>query len=415
LVVDPTKLTGDTYNVKFKVDTTSGNTLWYLSDVTKGTKLIDNQSNQTGDESYLQVDGLSVKVIGPPPGVKDYAVIGTRNLTWAGGEGFALEGFNGAIGWGGGWWTQVFAAGSDVTADKVHNISIHEAATDANGVFNASDTLVSYGYRYLRGATAAAAKPEFAPFIIHATAGYAWQAYEKNVPLAVYDDETHTRLAVGFMENNQPGGTVDGRYWPPLTGASNTDAGGPREWFWVFNTPYTGATENPALEKDILNNVLPIMYFITWDRRDALGWTTSQGLQVLANHVNSVYHTFTFTATKPTVTDQALATKDVGNVNVFPNPYLGFNSQESNKYNRFVTFTHLPAKATIRIFNLAGVLMRTIIKNDQLQTIQWDLKNESGFPASAGMYVVYIDMPDLGVTKTLKLGIIPEQQYIDRW
>ena len=31
------------------------------------------------------------------------------------------------------------------------------------------------------------------------------------------------------------------------------------------------------------------------------------------------------------------------------------------------------------------------------------------------MYVVYINMPDLGSTKTLKLGIIPEQQYIDRW
>jgi hypothetical protein len=54
-------------------------------------------------------------------------------------------------------------------------------------------------------------------------------------------------------------------------------------------------------------------------------------------------------------------------------------------------------------------------KNSTDQFLQWDLKNESGFPIAAGMYIVYIDMPELGTTKILKLGVIPEQQYIDRW
>ena len=111
-----------------------------------------------------------------------------------------------------------------------------------------------------------------------------------------------------------------------------------------------------------------------------------------------------------------LAKGDVKMINVFPNPYIGFNPQETNRYARFVTFNHLPANANIRIFNLAGVLVRTIVKKDpKTQFATWDLNNESGFPVSAGMYVVYIDMPDLGVTKTLKLGIIPEQQYLDRY
>jgi hypothetical protein len=47
--------------------------------------------------------------------------------------------------------------------------------------------------------------------------------------------------------------------------------------------------------------------------------------------------------------------------------------------------------------------------------IQWDLNNTNGFPVAAGIYIAYIDMPDLGVTKTLKLGVIPEQQYLDRY
>jgi len=122
-----------------------------------------------------------------------------------------------------------------------------------------------------------------------------------------------------------------------------------------------------------------------------------------------------FTFTSPTTAQTLDASKaDVTKVNVFPNPYIGFNPQERDKYNRFVTFSHLPVSATIRIFNLAGVLVRTLAKNSSSQFLQWDLKNESGFPVAAGMYLVYVDMGNLG-TKTLKLGVIPEQQYIDRW
>ena len=36
-------------------------------------------------------------------------------------------------------------------------------------------------------------------------------------------------------------------------------------------------------------------------------------------------------------------------------PYYGVNTEEINKYNRFVTFSHLPQEALIRIYNLAGV------------------------------------------------------------
>jgi len=31
------------------------------------------------------------------------------------------------------------------------------------------------------------------------------------------------------------------------------------------------------------------------------------------------------------------------------------------------------------------------------------------------MYIIYIDMPDLGTTKTLKLAVIPETQFLDRY
>jgi hypothetical protein len=136
--------------------------------------------------------------------------------------------------------------------------------------------------------------------------------------------------------------------------------------------------------------------------------------RIISTKPNSTSDSFTITAA-PADQSSTVAQADADRVNVFPNPYLGFNPQEVNKYERFVTFTHLPNTATLRIFNLAGVPVRTLQKSDASQFFTWDLKNESGFPVGAGMYIVYIDMPDVGKTKTLKLGIIPEQQYLDKW
>jgi hypothetical protein len=110
-----------------------------------------------------------------------------------------------------------------------------------------------------------------------------------------------------------------------------------------------------------------------------------------------------------------LAKTQVDKINVFPNPYYGVNTEELNKYNKFVTFSHLPEKATIRIFNLAGVHVRTLNKEDIDQFLRWDLANSAGLPVASGLYLAYIDLPDLGETKILKIAVIQEQQILDRF
>ena len=267
-----------------------------------------------------------------------------------------------------------------------------------------------------------AAKPEFAPWIVSATAGYAFQEFNWSVPFAAYDIEANPprRLAVGHLENNVAGGLVDGKYWPLVNGTypagiTNVAAGGPREWFFIFDVNYS-TTQDPALAKDILNNTVAMMWMGTVSRRSAApNFAQGNTFTIIAAHINTVNNTFAWTAPAPTVGDQALAANDVEMVNVYPNPYVGYNPQEVNKYERFVTFTHLPTNATLRVFNLAGVLVRTLKKEGGGQFFEWDLQNEDGFPVAAGMYIVYIDMPDQGKTKILKLGVIPEQQFIDKW
>ncbi len=110
--------------------------------------------------------------------------------------------------------------------------------------------------------------------------------------------------------------------------------------------------------------------------------------------------------------DLSAAQDDVKKINVFPNPYYAFNSESLNRFNPFVTFNHLPQRATIRIFNLAGQQVRKLEKDDDSQFFRWDLKNESELPVGSGIYFAHIDLPDLGKEKVLKLFVIQRAEIL---
>ena len=173
----------------------------------------------------------------------------------------------------------------------------------------------------------------------------------------------------------------------------------------ILNTPYDPTT----LGTDAADNLTWNLVFWTsaWEKDDVVKL-------MYANPIQLGKDTWSFTA--PGVGyDATLASEDVKNVNVFPNPYYGVNPNEINKYQRFVTFNHLPPKATIRLFNLGGQLIKTILKDDATQFAKWDLANENGLPVASGVYLAYIDMPELGKTKVLKVAIIAETQILDRF
>ena len=127
---------------------------------------------------------------------------------------------------------------------------------------------------------------------------------------------------------------------------------------------------------------------------------------------------FTFN-TAPYAATKSLALQKVSaeKVGVFPNPYYAFNAAETNRLVRFVTFNNLPPKVKVRIFNLAGQLVRVLDKDNTSQFLRWDLTNADNYPVASGMYLAYLEltMPDDGsvVTKVLKLAIIQEQEILN--
>jgi hypothetical protein len=423
LVIDPTKVTGHAYKMTF--DTTGNRTTWELQDTTVNPPrtILANQTNFSNTYDYPIVDGVQVHIIGGSiSGMKDYAVSGIRRWSWSGGESPALEGFNSAIGWNEP--SVIFHVNSQKTlkATDLHKVQIDfaDAQSDTgNNGYNfyagwnpntVPDNNFSYGYRYVAGSNLPA-RPEFTPYLVGKTIeSWEFVDYKKAaVPFSAWDIETipATRLAVGFSENNTIGGLVDGRYWPPVggKGETNTSSSGPQEWFFIFNAPYTGTTPNPALQKNIVQNAIPIMWMGTVTRRNENPYASGDKLEIIPYYPLSVLDIYAFQTPSSTNTvEQAL--QDIDRINVFPNPYFGLHGLETSMNDQFITFTHLPQRAVIRIFTLGGWLIRTFVKDDPSSTIRWNLTNENNFSVAGGIYVAYIELPDFGKTKKLKFAVI---------
>jgi hypothetical protein len=179
-----------------------------------------------------------------------------------------------------------------------------------------------------------------------------------------------------------------------------------RMYAWILNKPYQETVLDPDGEDSDYLTWSLVFWETMWANGDILRIKYDNPIQLGVDK-------FTFTTPAPTIGDKELAKEDVKKINVYPNPYYAYNSQSANIFDNFVTFTHLPEKATIRIFTLAGIEVRKLEKNDPSQFLKWDLHNESDLPVASGMYIVYVDMPDLGKEKILKLSIIQGKQVLE--
>ena len=106
---------------------------------------------------------------------------------------------------------------------------------------------------------------------------------------------------------------------------------------------------------------------------------------------------------------------DLAKVNVVPNPYYGYHNGEMDAFDRWVQFTFLPKRATIRIFDLAGQLVRKLEKDDpDTPFLRWDLKNEYQLPVASGVYVYHVEAPGIG-EKIGKMAVFTPNERLDTY
>ena len=88
---------------------------------------------------------------------------------------------------------------------------------------------------------------------------------------------------------------------------------------------------------------------------------------------------------------------------------------ESSRGQKYVSFNNLPSAATLDIYSLGGVYVRSLehsssSENSNGQHVKWDLNNQYGYPVASGMYIVRINAD--GKEKILKLAVVQETQVL---
>ncbi|PCJ89479.1 MAG: hypothetical protein COA57_01735, partial [Flavobacteriales bacterium] len=89
-------------------------------------------------------------------------------------------------------------------------------------------------------------------------------------------------------------------------------------------------------------------------------------------------------------------------INVVPNPYYAYSSYEVDRLDNRVKITNLPDVCDIKFYTINGSLIREFSKDDPtITSIDWDLKNHINVPISSGVYLIYVNVPNVG-TRILK-------------
>jgi len=163
-VVDPGLVTGANYEVRFR-NVEDGSTLWDLVNLSTGQAVLSGMPQHAdldAAQSNPVVDGLLVRVTGPPLGMKDWDIpSGARWYTWANTD-WGAEGFAGAI--TGDIAHQWFGPSSVSPAD-LKNVElrftsvIEEPGEDQYKPLDVTNANVSYAWRYMRAASATPPTP----------------------------------------------------------------------------------------------------------------------------------------------------------------------------------------------------------------------------------------------------------------
>ena len=83
-------------------------------------------------------------------------------------------------------------------------------------------------------------------------------------------------------------------------------------------------------------------------------------------------------------------------INVVPNPYYAYSEYETGRLDTRVKITNLPDICNIKIYTVNGKLVRTFKKDSPVTSVDWDLKNYAGIPVAGGLYLIHVDVPDIG-------------------
>jgi hypothetical protein len=417
VIVDPNKINGHTYQVRFRpvypdtvidstvtppdtsiippdtitiigADTVPITHYWELWDLTANKQLLKRQINNTGDRTYEVFDGIQF-------------FVSNQNLyiNFNASHRVALEGHD----WGGTYFGGGIGTGYDFWGGYLDPATMPDSFTTIELKFTGPGSHGQRAYNYLRGG------------------GYAYQGYFW-VPFEAWDVINNRQVNVCFVENIGNGSSALDSTWYP-----NSEADGGREYLLPLKSDYDGDDPSDAGTGSINyttadfadGSAFDFLYGI-WCQRRASSDVIDSGdvLRLYVNptsaNENDIYTIYTTSAVTESKT---LAIPALDSIRVVPNPYYAFSIYEGDQFDRQVRFLGVPDEFTIKIFNIAGDMIRTLSSTDKTSGnswMEWNLTTDQGSPVAGGIYIWYLEAPGIG-TKHGKMAIFPEVEQLNTY
>jgi hypothetical protein len=98
----------------------------------------------------------------------------------------------------------------------------------------------------------------------------------------------------------------------------------------------------------------------------------------------------------PRLNDKQALASILDQINIVPNPYYAYSEYERNRLDNRVKITNLPEECTIQIYTTNGKLVKTFKKSSPLTFLDWNMTNEASIPVASGIYLIHVDVPDVG-------------------
>ncbi len=452
-VMNPNALNGHEYEVSF-FDTDDG-PAWRVTDLTADSIVLDTQFNQSGDDNYLIVDGMLIKVSGPPNDFKSFQVV-------ANGAGPIDPPAAGAFDFGN-FPVPLDAEGNPLRPDADQQVGdglwgIHTAD---NGGSAGGGTRALYPSFISRAARDGANWPYLIPydFEIRFTGSNSapgvngsyviewfnddnvfWVPFEVwNTGIGTPNDASDDYQMICYIIDDGDDNIFSLESWgDPDNGNGDLEhsvSGGTNDPYtdWIyFNVPTNttpGTAGYDAAEAQMLSatfdgstvfhEALARVVLVNWNGGSAPPFTQDcpeQGtvFRIVTTKPNSNSDVFTFTATAPEEASASQATANLDKIVTVPNPYYLFSANDPAVGNYQLQFHHLPRECKISIYSLSGELLRTIDKNDESDRATWDLLTDNNLPVASGIYLWVVDAPGVG-QKIGKMAIFTEVEVIDKY
>ncbi|HEX9655893.1 MAG TPA: hypothetical protein VGB89_03125 [Bacteroidota bacterium] len=411
-VVDPSKLTGHTYRIS--IDASGPSRVWVLTDMATGSQLVTSSNLGAGQGgtpySWPLRDGIEWIVNdvesrpNPDSSVFTDAAGGAtwmQAARWGNVPPAVVDPTGSGVG--------IITIGSDLV-----NFLAHVASSfDESGLppieirFGPGESQSGYRLRRAGGVGTTYVIQETNPFVA--------------LPFTVWDmsnPASPRQLTISWRDQasdalfNPPVGPDDGVEILFIYNRSYDPAG--HQWPYQNEAPYTiDQWSNAATAGADADIMYAMSYGLVAAGTDAYNAPASK-ISVIPFKTLKTADTYSVAGPAAPTKNAEVASADVNLINAVPNPYYGSSDYERNQLAHIMRFTNLPVGAKIRIFSLAGVLVKTLDNEGPGTTVDWDLQNKDRIPVASGMYIAYVDIPGVG-SKTLKLAVILAEERLDNF